>query len=35
VLLRGIRHPAFLEIRFGDERLLAAGHFVEVRFDAG
>jgi hypothetical protein len=35
VLLRGIRHPAFLQVRFGDERLFAAGHFVEVGFDAG
>jgi hypothetical protein len=35
VLLRGIRHPAFLQVRFGDERLFAPGHFVEVGFDAG
>lgn len=27
--------PAFLQVAFGDERLLAAGELVEVRFHAG
>jgi hypothetical protein len=29
-----IRQPAFLQLCFGEERLFAAGHFVEVGFDA-
>jgi hypothetical protein len=35
LMLRGIRQSSLLQIRFGDETLLAAGHFVEVGFDAG
>jgi len=33
-VLFGIRQAAFLQFRFGDERLFAAGHFVEVCLDA-
>lgn len=33
--LRWIRQSPLLQLRLGDKRLLAAGHSVQLRFDAG